>query len=62
MGSIRKRYGKFQAQVRREGVIPIYKTFTNKNDAVVWVRGIEVKIDAGETNVSTPKATPLSDL
>ena len=62
MGNIRKRHGKFQAQVRREGITPIYKTFTNKKDAVVWVRGIEARIDAGETNVSAPKATTLVDL
>ena len=62
MGNIRKRHGKFQAQVRREGVRPIYKTFTNRKDAVVWVRGIEARIDAGETNVSAPKAITLSDL
>ena len=62
MSNIRKRHGKFQAQVRREGVTPVYKTFTNKKDAVVWVRGIEARIDAGETNVSAPKATTLADL
>ena len=62
MGNIRKRHGKFQAQVRREGVTPIYKTFTNRKDAVVWVRGVEARIDAGETNVSAPKATTLAHL
>ena len=62
MGSIRKRHGKFQAQVRREGVTPVYKTFTYKKDAVVWVRGIEARIDAGETRVAAPKATSLADL
>ena len=62
MGNIRKRHGKFQAQVRREGVRPIYKTFTNRKDAIIWVRGIEARIDAGETNVSAPKATTLADL
>jgi integrase len=62
VGNIRKRHGKFQAQVRREGVTPIYKTFANKKDAVVWVRGIEARIDAGETNVSAPKATTLAHL
>ena len=62
MGNIRKRHGKFQAQVRREGIRPIYKTFTNRKDAIIWVRGIEARIDAGETNVSAPKATTLADL
>ena len=62
MGNIRKRHGKFQAQVRREGIRPIYKTFTNRKDAIIWVRGIEARIDAGETNVAAPKATTLADL
>jgi len=43
-------------------VPPLSKTFTNKKDAVVWVRGIEARIDAGETNVAAPKATSLADL
>ena len=62
MGTIRKRNGKFQAQVRRDGVPPLSKTFIMKKDAVVWVRGIEARIDAGETNVALPKATSLADL
>ena len=47
MGTIRKRNGKFQAQIRRDGVPPLSKTFTMKKDAVVWVRGIEAKICGG---------------
>ena len=62
MGTIRKRNGKFQAQIRRDGVPPLSKTFIMKKDAVVWVRGIEARIDAGETNVAAPKATSLADL
>ena len=62
MGSIRRRNGKFQAQVRRDGITPVSKTFTHKKDAVVWVRGLEARIDAGETNVSAPKATTLAHL
>ncbi|MDA9671094.1 site-specific integrase [bacterium] len=62
MGTIRKRNGKFQAQIRRDGVPPLSKTFTMKKDAVVWVRGIEARIDAGEVNVAAPKAISLADL
>ena len=62
MGSIRKRNGKFQAQVRREGIKPINKTFHTKKDAEVWVRGIEARIDAGEVNVAMPKLLALRDL
>ena len=35
MGSIRKRYKKFQAQIRRDGLTAVSKTFTNKKDAIV---------------------------
>ena len=62
MGTIRKRNGKFQAQIRRDGVPPLSKTFLMKKDAAVWVRGIEARIDAGETNVAAPKVTSLADL
>ena len=62
MGSIRKRNGKFQAQVRREGVQPISKTFYTKKDAEVWVRSIEARIDVGEVNVAMPKLLALRDL
>jgi len=62
MGSIRKRNNKFQAQVRREGVSPVSKTFSKKKDATVWVRGLEARIDAGETHVVAPKAITLGDL
>ena len=62
MGSIRTRNGKFQAQVRREGVKPISKTFYTKKDAQVWVRGIESRIDACEVNVAMPKLLTLRDL
>ena len=62
MGTIRKRNGKFQAQVRRQGVKPISKTFHTKKDAEVWVRGIETRIDAGEVNVAMPKLLTLRDL
>ena len=62
MGSIRKRNGKYQAQVRRAGASPISKTFTNKRDAQVWVRGIEARIDVGDTGVAAPRAATLGQL
>ncbi|MDB2398518.1 hypothetical protein N9W18_01145 [Planktomarina sp.] len=62
MGSIRKRNGKFQAQVRREGVPDLSKTFTSRKDATVWVRGLEARIDAGETTVAAAKAITLADV
>ena len=62
MGSIRKRSGRYQAQVRRQGVQAVSRTFTTKKDALVWVRGIEARIDVGETNIAAPKALNLGDL
>ncbi len=62
MGSIRKRNGKYQAQVRRDGVPSVSKTFIHKKDAVVWVRGLEARIDAGEVNIAAPKLVTLKDI
>lgn len=62
MGSIRKRSGRYQAQVRRQGVQAVSRTFTTKKDALIWVRGIEAHIDVGEINVAAPKALNLGDL
>ena len=62
MGSIRKRNGKYQAQVRRDGVPAISKTFHAKKDAIVWVRGLEARIDAGEVNITAPKLVTLRDI
>ena len=62
MGSIRKRNGKYQAQVRRAGVPPISKTFTQKKDALVWVRGLEARIDVGDTSIKAPRITTLGEL
>lgn len=62
MGSIRRRNGRYQAQIRRQGVQNITKTFSTIKDAKVWVRGIEARIDAGDINIAVPKAVTLGDL
>ena len=62
MGSIRRRNCKYQAQVRRSGALPVSKTFTQKKDALVWVRGLEARIDVGDTSIKTPRTTTLGDL
>ena len=62
MGSIRKRNGKYQAQVRRDGVPSVSKTFIHKKDAIVWVRGLEARIDASEINITVPKLITLRDI
>lgn len=62
MGSIQKRPKRYQAQVRRHGLQAVSRTFTTKKDALVWVWGIEARINVGETNIATPKAINLGDL
>ena len=46
MATIRKRDGKFQAQVRRDGVFKSAILF-KKSDAKVWARQVEMAICAG---------------
>lgn len=62
MGSIRKRNGKYQAQVRREGVKSLNRSFYAKKDAIIWVRAVEARIDAGDTDILAPKITKLADV
>lgn len=47
MASIRKRDGKWQARVKRDGFEPLAKTFINKMDAEKWARGVEVEMERG---------------
>jgi hypothetical protein len=54
MATIRKRLGKYQVQVRKEGR-SISKTFTNKSDAIKWSKEQEVKIEQG--SYTSPKET-----
>jgi hypothetical protein len=54
MATIRKRLGKYQVQVRKEGR-NISKTFTNKSDAIKWSKEQEVKIEQG--SYTSPKET-----
>lgn len=56
MASIRKRNGKYQAQVRRQGFEPLSQTFTTLADAKEWARAMEVKADRAEL---TPKRHDL---
>ena len=59
MGSVRKRSGRYHAQVRYQGVLAVSRTFSNKKDVLVWTRGIEARIDVCEINVAPPKAHNL---
>ncbi|QNQ63904.1 hypothetical protein IB024_11370 [Brucella sp. 6810] len=45
MATIRKRNGKYQVQVRREGSQSISKTFLKLDDAKIWARLMEVEAD-----------------
>lgn len=60
MASIRKRDGKYQVQVRKDGK-SISKTFTNKSDAVKWSKEQEVSIEQG-MYISKTKSVSFSFL
>lgn len=48
MATIRRRNGKWQAQVRRKGFPEVSKTFSLKTDALEWAREQERQADKGE--------------
>ena len=48
MSSIRKRNGRYQAQVRRRGYSPTSRTFTNLAAANKWIKSVEVDLERGE--------------
>ncbi|OAH97367.1 hypothetical protein A1353_23050 [Methylomonas methanica] len=60
MSSVRKRNGKYQAQVRKDGQT-VSKTFTSKTDAVKWSKEQEVLIEQGSFT-SKKKSITLSVL
>ena len=47
MATFRKRGTKWQAQVRRQGQLPVSQSFTLKSDAVAWARRTESTLDQG---------------
>jgi integrase len=66
MASIRKRNGKYQVQVRRQGYPLVTRTFTLRADAVAWGKAAEVALDRGELVDSgkeqRPQFTTLDEL
>jgi integrase len=62
MASIRKRKGKYQAQIRRSGFLPISRTFLSKADAQTWVRQIESSLDRGDLDQIKLQQHTLNDL
>lgn len=49
MATIRKRFGRWQVQIRRVGMRSINKTFAQCKDAEVWARGVEVHLEREDT-------------
>ena len=64
MATIRKRNGKFQAQVRRSGFKTISRTFTLRKDALEWARDTELKADRRgmPQNLKVLEQTCLADM
>lgn len=64
MASIRKRRGKWQVQIRRDGQPALSRTFTYRGDAYTWARQIEAKLDRGDGAVDNRalRTTTLDDL
>ncbi|MGH1573130.1 tyrosine-type recombinase/integrase [Methylobacterium sp. P31] len=64
MATIRKRNGRFQAQVRIKGSGPISKTFDTKAEAQRWARSVEVAIDDGSLSkpIQSQQSTTLGKI
>lgn len=64
MAAIRKRKGKWQAQVRRVGARSISKSFQTKSEAIQWARKVENNFDlqSHPADYSTLKQLRLADL
>ena len=60
MATIRKRSGKYQVQVRKDGK-NLSQTFINKSDAIKWSKEQEVKIEQG-SYISKKETVTLSFL
>ena len=48
MANIRRRQGRWQAQVRRKGYSQVTKTFTSKEAAKRWIKAVETDMERGE--------------
>ncbi len=53
MATVRKRNGKWQAQVRRTGYPSRARNATTKPEAQRWIRDVEAELDAAETQPVT---------
>ena len=48
MANIRRRQGRWQAQVRRKGYSQVTKTFTSKEASKRWIKAVETDMERGE--------------
>ena len=48
MASIRKRNGRYHAQVRRRGYPQATRSFTSREAANKWIKSVEVDLERGE--------------
>ena len=63
MATIRKRKDKWQAQVRKQGKLPISKTFIKRSDAQSWARMVEADIERGQWfNHAAAEQTTVSEV
>jgi hypothetical protein len=64
MATFRKRGGKWQVKVRRNGHPPLSRTFTKKADADAWARDAETAIERGQLPTATKelRTVTLADL
>ena len=64
MANIRKRGGRWQAQVRRSGYQPLVRSFGSHQEAQTWSRQQETRIDRGDDPmpITELKRVRLDDL
>jgi len=62
MATFRKRSGKWQARVQRQGYPDQCKTFFMRSDAETWARKIEIELDQGILNSKANPNTLLKEL
>ena len=64
MASIRKRDGKWQVQIRRQGHHPLTRTFFHRTDAITWARNTEARLDRNDLppNIRQLRSCTVADL
>ncbi|MGQ7793969.1 tyrosine-type recombinase/integrase, partial [Faunimonas sp. B44] len=58
MASFRKRSGKWQAQIRRQGAAPVSQSFSTKREAEAWARSVEARLQDGNPLVPAQSIAP----